>query len=162
MTVLLYLPEQPNRHNGRLKDVLLDAISPAELEIVTDPPTLERRLRHLMASPSVVVLAAPTETDLRELLKRRELLSGLRSILILADSDPGALAQGRLLNPRYIGSLTGDMTDLAAVLRNMTGRPADKTPGKEIMNQTETGATALVDREKPARGRQERSRGHRE
>lgn len=116
MCVLLYAGEGHDASLGRLVRTL---VKEDAFEMVKGVNALCRRFHSSSTKPDVAVLYAATKRDLLEILSIRELLSGLRIILILPDGESETVAAGHKLRPRYLGYADDDLEETAAVLRRM-------------------------------------------
>jgi hypothetical protein len=100
-----------------------DALVPPQR--VAFEPSLDGLSRHLMehrGEEEVVILMPASMMDLANLLKQRELLEGLRSIVILPfdQRDVGDLMDSiHALRPRFVAQATRDLDDVTAVLKNL-------------------------------------------
>ena len=83
---------------------------------------LEKWCRRYFADreATVAVLFAANRQELARLNAIRDLLHGLRIILVLPDDSPEAVSAGHRLRPRYISYAEGTLKDVAAVIRKMT------------------------------------------
>jgi hypothetical protein len=108
------------------------AAGASDLEIYSDPISLQQRLRRPGSSNSVAVLVAHTREDLYTAVSLRDFLSELKVILILPDRDKATVALGHSMNPRYLTYVDSDPDDVAAVLTRMVEFMADRNPFGEF------------------------------
>jgi hypothetical protein len=81
--------------------------------------SLSRRLRQPRHNLAVAVLVAASRQELLELLSIRDLLDGIRIILVLPDRQDDTIAKGHRLYPRFLTFADSDFLDVAAVLSKM-------------------------------------------
>jgi hypothetical protein len=103
------------------------------IEVYRTFDNLSQRLKHPAQGESIAVLAPGSRQELREILSRRDLLRGLRTIVIAPDHEAETTAIAHQLRPRYLTYLNGDFGVLAAVLRKMvTGHLSNGEPSSSL------------------------------
>ena len=81
--------------------------------------TLSLKLRKSLGDLTIAVLLAESQEELLDILSIRDLLSGVRIILILPDRNEDTIRKGHSLYPRFLSYADGDFKDVAAVLAKM-------------------------------------------
>ncbi len=135
--VLLACSEGRNGSSERLQSTLRDELPATQFEVVDVLCSLGSRLRKPKGGLDIAILEAPTHDHLRELVSMRELLEGLRIVLVMGDSDAESVSLGHKLRPRYLSSGEGDFQDVAKVLRKMLG--ASSTIGEAALSEVHSG-----------------------
>ncbi len=118
MKILFYLPVKDGlkKRTGRIvKNVQFEFDTYVHHSI----DSFSFQLRYSRYDVAVVVLFASNRKALADLLAIRDLLDGIRIILILPDREPDTISQGYKLYPRYMSYIDGDLRDVSAVLRKM-------------------------------------------
>jgi hypothetical protein len=103
----------------RLQRLIETLVPREEIEIHQTIDSLSRRLRQPIFNLDMAVLLATTKEELEDILSLRDLLSDVRSILVLPDREGDTNAQGHTLRPRFITYADSDFVELAAVLTKM-------------------------------------------
>ncbi len=103
----------------RLQRVIEGLVPKENTEIHRTIDSLSNRLRRPRYDLAVAVLLAASREDLLELLSIRDLLDGIRIILVLPDREDGTIAKGHRLYPRFLTYSDSDLLDVAAVLSKM-------------------------------------------
>ncbi len=67
----------------------------------------------------IVIVVAPTKSDLKSLLGMEELFENTRLILVVADVDPETVSLGHLMRPRFIGHMASGSRDIKDVVKKM-------------------------------------------
>ena len=121
--VFIFIPEDAESPDG-LQD-MVEKINPfAVTEVVRSSGQLNKQLLPQANQPRpIVIVLAPTRSDLQSLLEAYELFENTRLILVLADGDVETVALGHRMQPRFIGYLANGFTEIAAVVRKMAGGP---------------------------------------
>jgi hypothetical protein len=114
----------PNEVGWQLKSLLDKAI--VDLPIRTFPAMkagLDTLLRSSIYSSAlesrIVILVASNRGDLDDFLQVRDLLEGIRLILILPDREKETLTKGLELRPRFFTHADGDLSWVVAVVQKM-------------------------------------------
>jgi hypothetical protein len=85
----------------------------------------------------VAVLFAITRAEIMRILLLGDLITDLKSLVVLADDDRDTVMKAHTLRPRYIAWLDSDVKNVVNVLRNMvdlydvsqSGRENDRNRG---------------------------------
>jgi len=118
MNLLSYAPVTDGVKD-RLQRVIEGLVPKQNTEIYRTIDSLSRRLRQPRHNLAVAVLLAASRQDLLELLSIRDLLDGIRIILVLPDRQDDTIAKGHRLYPRFLTFADSDFLDVAAVLSKM-------------------------------------------
>lgn len=103
----------------RLQRVIATLAPRKETEIYQTIDSLSRRLHQPIHNFGIAILLAATREELQDILSLRDLLSDVRSILVLPDREGDTIAQGHTLSPRFVTYTDSDFVELAAVLSKM-------------------------------------------
>ena len=118
MGLILY--SQGTKESGtRLLEIIKEAVSDHKLEIYSSIDELTERLHQPLMDVSVAVLHAATHSELMDMIYLGDILSELRVVLVLPDSEPEALEKAHILHPRFIASAENDFKHLGSVLKRM-------------------------------------------
>jgi len=118
MTLLIYTTKMGGA-GERLLQTVDTVVSGENVKIYWTIDGLSRRLRQPRKDVNLAILLASFKQDLVDLLSIRDLLSDMKIILILPDSDPETVAKGHMLRPRFLTYCDSDFVDVAAVLSLM-------------------------------------------
>ncbi len=103
----------------RIQKIVKGCVLKENLESYRTIDGLSLRLREPTNDIGIVVLLALDKKDLSSFLVVRELLLGLRIILILPDGKKDTVTNGHKLYPRFISYADGNFKDVASVLGKM-------------------------------------------
>lgn len=118
MGVILY--SKGKKESGKhLMEIIKKAVGDANLEIYASIDELIERLHKPLVDISVVILHAGSRSELMDIIYLEDLLGDLRIILVLPDSEPGALHKAHSLHPRFIATSQSDFKNLDIVVRRM-------------------------------------------
>jgi len=118
MTLLIYTTRMEGA-GERLLQIVDTVVSGENVKIYRTVDGLSRGLRQPRNEVTLAILLASSKEDLINLLSIRDLLSDMKIILILPDSDPETVAKGHMLRPRFLTYRDSDFVDVAAVLSLM-------------------------------------------
>ncbi|HVO67929.1 MAG TPA: hypothetical protein VMT12_15740 [Syntrophales bacterium] len=118
MTLLIYTTRMEGA-GERLLQIVDTVVSGENVKIYRTVDGLSRGLRQPRNEVTLAILLASSKEDLINLLSIRDLLSDMKIILILPDSDPETVAKGHMLRPRFLTYCDSDFVDVAAVLSLM-------------------------------------------
>ena len=103
----------------QLKESLKTFFPKRKVKICRTFEKLSRRLKLPAESGSIVVLAPGSREDLLKILSKRDLLRGLRTVVIAPDHEVETTGIAYQLRPRYLTYLNGNFGEFAAVLHKM-------------------------------------------
>jgi hypothetical protein len=118
MGVIAYSQDK-TKSGKRLLEIVKGGASDHNLEIYASMDELTERLHRPLMDVSVAVLHAATHSELMDMIYLGNLLSELRVVLVLPDSEPDALEKAHMLHPRFIASAENDFKHLGSVLKRM-------------------------------------------
>lgn len=118
MNILVYAKTKEGA-GLRLQRLIETLVPREEIEIYKTIDSLSYRLRQPIFDLDIAVLLATTKEELEDILSLRDLLSDVRSVLVLPDREADTNAQGHILRPRFITYADGNFIELAAVLTKM-------------------------------------------
>jgi len=81
--------------------------------------TLSLKLRKSLGELTIAILLAESKEELLDLLSIRDLLNGIRIILILPDGNKDSIKKGHALSPRFLTYTDSDFNWITAVLKKM-------------------------------------------
>lgn len=119
MSVILYLPQKESTETDLLR-IIKNAIPAQAIEIYPSIDELSDRLHQTLLDVSVAVLYAASRAELMEIIYLGDILSELKVVLVLPDSDPDVLDKAYILCPRFIAAAQSDFKHLGSVLKKMT------------------------------------------
>ena len=91
------------------------------LEFYRNIETFSERLRKPSYESTLAVIVVADKDDLEDISSLRQLLWGMRTILVLPDGDDATIALAHSLRPRLVSKHGDDFEDLVAVLNKMIG-----------------------------------------
>ncbi len=80
---------------------------------------LASRLKQPVLGLRVAILFAMSSGELDALIEIRDLLEGVKVVLILPDTEPDTVARAHRLHPRFISDRQSDFVDVAAVVNRI-------------------------------------------
>ena len=102
-----------------LQQVIEEIVPKENLEIYRYFNSLSYRLQQPMNGLEIAILLAVSDQDLADFLSLQDLLSEIRTILILPDREPSTFARAHILRPRFMTYTDSDFGDVKAVLSKM-------------------------------------------
>ena len=120
MNVILYLP--PCETAEKFESLITHNFARENITIHHSINTFSRGLRHAF-SKIIGVILIHTQHDLAEVLRLRDAIWSIRTILILPDSSPETVACGHSMRPRFLTFQDGDLNEVVTVLQRMIGTP---------------------------------------
>jgi hypothetical protein len=130
MGLIIYIPKD-DESGRRLQEIVARLVWKDTIEIYYALSRLFFRLRHADGNEDMALLLTSSRKDLEALVGAKNLLSGLRIVLILPDSEEATIAQGHLLRPRFISTQGQDFSDLSLVLQKMSKNAFPKPYSEE-------------------------------
>lgn len=115
MNLLFYLPRPTGRRNEIL-GALAPFVSDGRLEVFPDLKSFASRLRRPKDPLSVSLIWNPTMADLREIAGMRDLLAGIRTLLVLPDQEKETIALAHMIHPSYITYAEEGLPEIVCVL----------------------------------------------
>jgi hypothetical protein len=91
------------------------------LEVYRSIDELAHGLHRQYDHDTIVVLQARDRGDLVRIVSLRDLLQGVRVILLIPDREEETISLAHRLRPRFLGNSEGDLSDTMSVLRKMLG-----------------------------------------
>jgi hypothetical protein len=136
MASIIYIPAENNLTHHFLER-LETAIPKKKFEIFRSIAELSARLIIPPLNVKVAVLFAVTRAEIMRILLLGDLITDLKSLVVLADDDRDTVMKAHTLRPRYITWLDSDVGNVLNVLRNMVdlydvsqgGRENDRNEG---------------------------------
>lgn len=118
MASILYSPAE-NGLECRFRTLLGIEIPNRTFEIYHSLGELSARLVMPLSNVKVAVLFAITRTEIMEILSLGDVMTAVKSLLILADDDRETIIKAHKLRPRYVTWVDSDFRHMMGVLRNM-------------------------------------------
>jgi hypothetical protein len=105
----------------RLLRVIETVVTARDIKTYRTIDSLSRGLRQRRNDDDIAILLASSKVELHylNLISLRNLLSDMKIIVILPDSNTDTVAKGHILRPRFLSYCDGDFQDVAAVLSRM-------------------------------------------
>jgi hypothetical protein len=102
-----------------VKQALQPAVPEGTLETYRSARSIEERLRQPKDDLTIVVLLPGTPEDFLDLLTISDLLSRIRTIIVLPDTKAETIAIAHRLRPRYLTYIDGNLSGLSTVVEKM-------------------------------------------
>jgi hypothetical protein len=118
MASIIYIPAENNLTHHFLA-LLETAIPKKKFEIFRSIAELSARLVIPPLNVKVAVLFAINRAEIMRILLLGDLITDLKSLVVLADDDRDTVMKVHTLRPRYIAWLDSDVKNVVNVLRNM-------------------------------------------
>ena len=105
----------------RLLRVIETVVTARDIKTYRTIDSLSRGLRQRRNDDDIAILLASSKVELHylNLISLRNLLSDMKIIVILPDSNADTVAKGHILKPRFLSYCDGDFQDVASVLSRM-------------------------------------------
>jgi len=101
---------------------MLRRLVPEEnLEVYRKIEELTPRLQRLYDRDAIVILQARDREELLRMISLRDLLQGIRVILLLPDREQETISLAHSLRPRFLGNGESDLSNTVSVLQKMLG-----------------------------------------
>ena len=91
------------------------------VEVYRSIEELARGLHRLYDNDTIVLLRAQDREELLHIVSLRDLLQGLRVILLIPDLEKETISLAHSLRPRFLSNGESDFSDTMGVLRKMIG-----------------------------------------
>ncbi len=117
--IVLLNTAQANTIGRRLQKIVTTLVPRQQLEICRSSEELSQRLRRPLCKEFIGVFLTSNRQELSDLLSIRNLLTDIRIILIVPDSEKDTVSKGHTLYPRFLSFVDSDFKDVAAVLGKM-------------------------------------------
>jgi hypothetical protein len=100
----------------------LKTLVPEErVEVYRSIEELSHGLRRLYDHETIVILQARDREELLRIVSLRDVLQGLRVILLIPDREEETISLAHRLRPRFLSNNEDDLSDTLSVLRKMLG-----------------------------------------
>jgi hypothetical protein len=120
LNIIFYLPRPLEEGH-----VLLEAVAPfvigGRLEVLSDLEAFTARLHKPKDSSSVTIIWDPTSEELRQIGTMRDLLAGVRTLLVLPDQETETISLAHKIMPSYISYTDHGISDIVSVLGRLAG-----------------------------------------
>jgi len=117
---LYFLMPRPSSRGDELLNAAAPFVSGGRVEVLFDLKGFETRMRRPKDRPSVAIIWDPTGADLREIGSWKDLLAGVRTLLVLHDQHKGTIALAHKLLPAYIAYIDDAISDIVSVLGRLS------------------------------------------
>lgn len=118
MNLFFFLPKPGDCCHQLLKETAR-LVAKEEIEVVVDREVFMARMRRPKDPRSVALIWDPTEDDLREIASMRDLLAGVRVLLILRDQNRETIALAHKILPAYIAYVDDGIPGIVSVLERL-------------------------------------------
>lgn len=116
---LLFYATLKNGTGKLLSDLNQDLVSEYKGDFCRNIDTLSQKLRKSLDDLTIAVLLAESQQDLLDILSIKDLLKGVRIVLILPDNNEDSIRKGHTLFPRYLTDVNSDFAWVTLVLKKM-------------------------------------------
>lgn len=128
MASIVYTPSL-NEMERRFLALLEMAIPKKTFEICHSIGELSTRLGMPLSNIKVAIFFAVTQTEITRILSLGDLMTDVKSILVLSDEDKDTMTKVHKLRPRYVTWLDSDPIDIVTVTKKMVDL-YDAPPGQ--------------------------------
>ena len=118
MDLFIYSTVSEDKHK-HLEELLKAFFPEKKMEVYRTFDNLSQRLKQAVRSETIVLLVPASRQELQEILNKRNLLHGVRTIVVAPDDEMETIAIAHQLRPRFLTYLNNDLEDLAAVMLKM-------------------------------------------
>jgi hypothetical protein len=118
VNILVYSTSR-NEIGERLRKSIEKGVSADNVEFYQTIDSLSQRLHQPMHDLCVAVLLASTRGELTDILSIRDVLLGIRIVLILPDSKSDTISKGHSLAPRFLTYVDSDFEEVEAVVHKI-------------------------------------------
>jgi len=91
------------------------------VEVYRSIKELAHGLHRLCDHDTIAILRAQDREELLRIVSLRDLLQGVRIILLIPDREEETISLAHRLRPRFLGNSESDLSDTLSVLRKMLG-----------------------------------------
>jgi len=91
------------------------------VETYTSIEELANRLLHLVDHDAIVILQAGDRQELLRILSLRDVLQGVRVILLVPDREEETISLAHRLRPRFLANSESGFSDTMSVVQKMLG-----------------------------------------
>lgn len=120
MELLIYAPPVTIPQH-RLLSKITHALDDIPVNLFKSIDSLAQYLRQPICESFVTILFPKDNAELASLITMRHLMRNMRIVLILPNQDKQTISDGHFLRPRYVSHVEGDLSDVVAVVKKMTG-----------------------------------------
>jgi hypothetical protein len=120
LNIIFYLPRPLEEGNELLKAVIPYAVG-GHLEVLSDLSGFAARLNRPKDPSSVAIVWDPTSEELRRIAAMKNLLAGVRTLLVLPDQETETLSLAHKIMPAYISYTDQGTAEIISVLERLCG-----------------------------------------
>ena len=143
MDLILYNSADTDKHQSLARE-LASTIRDARFFVCRSVVELRRRLQQPADALLAVVLLVVSASELDEILPFKEILHGLRVIIVMDESiGADAVGKAHILRPRFLAYMDDDAGKTSAVLLRMAGRMRGSNNGAAQRNGGKDAARVL-------------------
>lgn len=118
MKILLYSSAEEEPKIG-IRERLRNLVPEENLEIYRSIEELVHGLYRLYSYDTILLLQAKDREELLRIVSLRDLLQGLRVILLIPDREGDTISLAHRLRPRFLSNSENDFSDTFSVLQKM-------------------------------------------
>jgi hypothetical protein len=126
---ILFYSSQKEESGTGIGERLRMLVPEDELKIYRSIEELVHGLYRLYDPDTIVLLQARDREELLRIVSLRDLLQGLRIILLIPDRNGETISLAHRLRPRFLSNSENDFSDTFSVLQKMLGCGDDKFSG---------------------------------
>jgi hypothetical protein len=120
LSIIFYLPRPAEKGQDLLK-ALVPFVMEGRLEVLSSLEAFAARLHKPKDSSSVMIIWDPTSDELRQIGDMRDLLTGVRTLLVLPDQETETVFLAHKIMPSYISYTDLGVSGIVSVLGRIAG-----------------------------------------
>jgi hypothetical protein len=118
--ILLYSSQREDP-GAAIEKRLRTLVPDLRMEVYRSIEELAHGLQRLLDHDTIIILRARDREELLHIVSLRDLLQGVRVILLVPDREEETISLAHRLRPRFLSSCEDDFSDTLSVLRKMLG-----------------------------------------
>ena len=118
---ILFYSSKTQDHEIGLGASLRVLVPDESVEMYRSVEEFANRLLHLIDHDAIVIIQAGDRQELLRILSLRDLLQGIRVILLVPDREEETISLAHRLRPRFLANSESGFSDTMSVLRKMLG-----------------------------------------
>lgn len=122
---VFFLMSRPSERGLELQNALGPVVAGGRLEVYSDIGGFEARMHRPKTPPALAIIWDPAREVLLALEAMRDLLTGLRILLVLPDGGAETVALAHRLRPAYVSYVDEGIAEIVAVLGRLTSAGGD-------------------------------------
>lgn len=119
LTVYIYFP-RPSEKGQEFLDSVSSSIPGSLIEVISDRAGLSAWIYRPKDPSSVMIFWNPTHTELRQIGAMKDLLLGVRTVLVLPDGEAETVALAQQIRPVSITYVDDGTSTIVSVLKRLS------------------------------------------